>query len=73
MRCRRYGQQALRAHDHHEDEQEAEDAEAPVGKLEVQAELARHAVEHVGISRLLISDSNDRPEHHPQIEPRPPR
>ena len=67
------GYQALGSQHHHDHEQEAEDPERQLGEVEVEPELVRHVVEHVGDQAVVDERQRDRAQTTPQIEPSPPR
>ena len=57
------GQQPLRAQHHDEQDEEAEDAEVQDREVEVQAQGARHAVEHLGDEVRVDERQQHRAEH----------
>ena len=60
----RSGNRPCGPQDHHQDDQEPEDAEVQLGQVEVQPEVARDRVEHVGDEVVVDEREQDRPEHH---------
>ena len=58
-----FRQQALRSQDHHDHQQEAVDPEGDLRHVEVEAELARHVVQHVRDQPVVDERQHDRAEH----------
>ena len=59
------GQQALWSQDHHDHEQEPEDAKSELGEVEVQADLPGDPVEHVRYQPVVDERQRDRARDHP--------